>query len=289
MTDTQPDRRAPGLHSASVALLLAIGGCTTLPWQMSPDDRSLQQPAPSVQALPPAVWPVRRVSASADKPVSNDYYRVKPGDTLYRIATNHGERSDDIVAWNNLADASHIETGSVLRVTPPPDAAVGNDTSAPSVQPPRRAKPSAKRDADAALKPDKPGNADRSADADKPRFGWPARGTLSAVYGQGKSKGMVIAANAGDTVKAAAPGRVVFAGDAGKPYGKLIVIRHDDALVTAYGHTSKLLVKEGTNVKRGEAIAEMGETDHGGGSVQFEVRKEGKAVDPAPYLPRVGS
>jgi lipoprotein NlpD len=287
MTHTQPNRRVPGLHSASVALLLAIGGCTTLPWQMSPDERSPQQPAQSAQALPAASRPVRRASASADKAVSNDYYRVKPGDTLYRIATSHGQRSDDIIAWNNLADASHIETGSVLRVTPPPDAAAGNDT------PQARTKPSAKRDGDPASKDTRADSTDkkddRSADADKPRFGWPARGTLSAVYGQGKSKGMVIAAKAGDTVKAAAPGRVMFAGDGGKPYGKLVIIRHDDALITAYGHNSKLLVKEGTNVKRGDAIAEMAATDHGGGSLQFEVRKDGKAVDPAQYLPRVGS
>ena len=100
---------------------------------------------------------------------------------------------------------------------------------------------------------------------------------------------MVIAAKAAAPVKAAAAGRIVFAGDAGKPYGKLIVIKHDDTLVTAYGHNGKLLVKEGATVTRGETIAEMAETAHGEGALRFEVRKNGKPVDPAPYLPRVGS
>lgn len=102
------------------------------------------------------------------------------------------------------------------------------------------------------------------------------------MYEQGKSKGIVIAAKAGDPMNAATSGRVVFAGDGGKPYGKLIVIKHDDTLVTAYGHNRKLLVKEGT-------IAEMAATDHGNGSMQLEVRKDGKPVNPANYLPRVGS
>lgn len=98
----------------------------------------------------------------------------------------------------------------------------------------------------------------------------------------------MIAAKAGDPVNAATSGRVVFAGDGGKPYGKLIVIKHDDTLVTAYGHNRKLLVKEGTSVKR-ETIAEMAATDHGNGSMQFKVRKDGTPVNPPNYLPRVGS
>lgn len=99
----------------------------------------------------------------------------------------------------------------------------------------------------------------------------------------------MIAAKAGDPVNAATSGRVVFAGDGGKPYVKLIVIKHDDMLVTAYGHNRKLLVKKGTSVKQGETIAEMAATDHGNGSMQFEVRKDCKPVNPANYLPRIGS
>ncbi len=284
MTHARSKCRALRLPRASLAMLLAIGGCTSVPWQMTPEDRSLAH-APQATAAPPHAAP--RATASTDKSpaaVKDSYYRVKPGDTLYRIATDHGQRSEDIVKWNNLPDANHIETGGVLRVTPPADAPAANKNAPPA--------PATRDDANA--RSSKNGKNDKNvkakaAQADSSRFGWPANGTLSAVYGQGKSKGMVIAAKAAAPVKAAAAGRIVFAGDAGKPYGKLIVIKHDDTLVTAYGHNGKLLVKEGATVRRGETIAEMAETAHGEGALRFEVRKNGKPVDPAPYLPRVGS
>ncbi|SEJ09291.1 M23 family metallopeptidase [Paraburkholderia diazotrophica] len=301
MTHTQSNRRAHLLLGAGLALLLANAGCTLLPWQMAPEDRSSSQPT---QAAISANQPAPRVTASTTRPlapVKEGYYRVKPGDTLYRIATAHGRRSDDVARWNSLSDANHIEPGGVLRVAPPDTA---EDSKSVATTPEQAAsKASAKREAAADMKDSDKSDKDKGDKdkSDKTRFGWPARGTLNAVYGQGKSKGMVIAAKAGDPVKAAAAGRVVFAGDGGKPYGKLIVIKHDDTLVTAYGHNRKLLVKEGTSVKRGETIAEMAESEKGpgsgpgsepasgAGSLRFEVRKDGKPVDPAPYLPRVGS
>ncbi|MEM5436250.1 M23 family metallopeptidase [Paraburkholderia diazotrophica] len=308
MTHTQSNRGAHLLLGAGLALLLANAGCTSLPWQMAPEDRSYSAP---MQAATSASQPAPRVTASTARPfapVKEGYYRVKPGDTLYRIATTHGQRADDIAKWNGLQDMNHIEPGGVLRVAPP-DAA---EDSKPFATTPAQAasKASAKREAaadrndsdrsdrsDRSDKSDKNDKNDKDRGdndkSDKTRFGWPARGMLNAVYGQARSKGMVIAAKAGDPVKAAAAGRVVFAGDGGKPYGKLIVIKHDDTLVTAYGHNRKLLVKEGTTVKRGETIAEMAESEtqagSGAGSLRFEVRKDGKPVDPAPYLPRVGS
>ncbi|EUC18946.1 UNVERIFIED_ORG: lipoprotein NlpD [Burkholderia sp. CF145] len=294
MTPTQPKRRTHA--SAGLALLSLIGGCTTLPWQMTPEDRSLQQPPQQAASPASTDRAARRPPVNADKPLSDGYYRVKPGDTLYRIATSHGQRSEDIIKWNNLTDPGHIETGGVLRVTPPSDAASGSDASASSAQAKQQRTSAPAKPDDAAKanpKSDKADSTDKkddkSTETGKPGFVWPARGTLSEVYGQGKSKGIVIAARAGDPVKAATSGRVVFAGDGGKPYGKLIVTKHDDTLVTAYGHNRKLLVKEGTSVKRGETIAEMAATDHGNGSMQFEVRKDGKPINPAMYLPRVGS
>ncbi|WP_109480570.1 M23 family metallopeptidase [Paraburkholderia sp. C35] len=289
MTPIQSTYRcARGPAFAGLALLLSISGCTMLPWQMPPEDRSLQQPPQQTPALASANRSGKQATGSAnviaDKPLSDDYYRVKPGDTLYRIATSHGQRSEDIVKWNNLTNPGHIGAGGVLRVTPPPDTSKSKESPAASAETQANAKTPAKHDVDNVTHKD-----DKTADAARSHFGWPAHGTLSAVYGQGKSKGMVISARSGDPVRAAAPGRVVFAGDGGKPYGKLIVIRHDDMLVTAYGHNRKLLVKEGANVKRGDVIAEMAGTEHGDGAMQFEVRKEGKPVDPALYLPRVGT
>ncbi|SIT37978.1 Peptidase M23B [Paraburkholderia piptadeniae] len=294
MTHTQSNRRAYLLLGTGLALLLANAGCTSLPWQIAPEDRSSGQPT---QAATSASQPAPRVGGSTTRPlarVKEGYYRVKPGDTLYRIATAHGQRSDDIVKWNSLPDANHIEPGGVLRVAPPDAAEDSKSVATTTAQ--ATSKAPAKREAAADRNDSEKGDKGEKGDqdkSDKTRFGWPARGMLNAVYGQGKSKGMVIAAQAGDPVKAAAAGRVVFAGDGGKPYGKLIVIKHDDTLVTTYGHNRKLLVKEGTTVKRGETIAEMAESAKGAGpgagSLRFEVRKDGKPVDPAPYLPRVGS
>jgi lipoprotein NlpD len=269
--------RAPLIRGAGLVMLVKACGCTALPWQMAPEDRSLTPP-PQAAGVP--AQPAHHAVARADKPqppVSNGYYRVKPGDTLYRIAAAFGQRSDDLVKWNNLTDASHIETGGVLRVTVP-DANADNPParSATSLTQPAAQKTPAKKDA--AEKDDKREN---TVDNQKSRFAWPARHP-HRVYGQGKSICMIIAAKAGDPVKAATSGRVMFAGDGGKPYGKLIVVKHDDALVTAYGYNRKLLVKEGTTVKRGQAIAEMGETKDGAGSLRFEVRKDGRPVDPGP-------
>lgn len=295
MTHTQSNRRAHPLLRASLALLLANGGCTSQPWQMPPDDRSLGQ---STQAAAPASQSGKRASSGTERPlapVKEGYYRVRTGDTLYHIAATHGQRADDLVKWNDLPDANHIEPGGVLRVAPP-EAAEDSKAVVPTPAPSAQGTPKApaKREANVSDKSsdDKSEKSDKSdkpdSAAEKTRLGWPAHGTLNAVYGQGKSKGMVISAKAGDPVKAAAAGRVVFVGDGGKPYGKLIVIKHDDTLVTAYGHNRKLLVKDGSAVKRGQLIAEMGETEGGNGSLRFEVRKNGKPVDPAPYLPRVG-
>lgn len=288
---TRSIRRAHSLRITCCALPLLLGigtistlsGCTTLPWQMPPENRSLTTP-PQTTAYASA-QPAKTPDAAAGKPAQPSagpgYYRVKPGDTLYRIATAQGQRSDDLIKWNNLTDPAHIETGRLLRVSPP---AAAPDNAKPSAPASVRTETGATKTS--VKTEDKPEKA--ALNVEKSRFDWPARGTLVAVYGQGKSKNMMIAAKAGDPVRAAAAGRVVFAGDGGKPYGKLIVIKHDDTLVTAYGHNRKLLVKDGSTVKRGQLIAEMGETEGGNGSLRFEVRKNGKPVDPAPYLPRVG-
>jgi len=272
----------------ALPLLLAIGGCTTMPWQMSPENRALTTP-PQTTAYASAQPSGTLAAEKSQAPAGPGYYRVKPGDTLYHIAASQGQRSDDLIKWNNLTDPGHIETGRLLRVVPP---VVSVDTKPPAQDEKGAGKAEAKSTEKIAGKSagkaaDKPQKA--AAEAEKSRFDWPARGTLVAVYGQGKSKNMMIAAKAGDPVKAAAAGRVVFAGDGGKPYGKLIVIKHDDTLVTAYGNNRKLLVKEGSAVKRGQPIAEMAETEGSNGALRFEVRKNGKQVDPAPYLPRVGA
>jgi lipoprotein NlpD len=116
-------------------------------------------------------------------------------------------------------------------------------------------------------------------------FIWPAKGKLVAGFSEAGNKGVDIGGKIGDPVFAAAPGRVMYTGTGIRGYGKLIVIKHDDGFNSVYAHNSQILVKEGQNVKRGERIAILGDTDSDTPKLHFEIRKSGKPVDPLKYLP----
>ena len=116
-------------------------------------------------------------------------------------------------------------------------------------------------------------------------FIWPAKGKLLAGFSQSSNKGVDIGGKIGDPVYAAAPGRIMYTGTGIRGYGKLIVIKHDDGFNSVYAHNSQILVKEGQTVKRGERIANLGETDADKPMLHFEIRKSGKPVDPLKYLP----
>jgi lipoprotein NlpD len=127
--------------------------------------------------------------------------------------------------------------------------------------------------------------ADSLTDAQGIRWSWPALGTVIVGYGDGGSKGVSIAGKPGDAVMAAADGRVVYAGSGLRGYGNLIIVKHSTSFLTAYAHNQALLVKEDQAVKRGQKIAEMGSIDADRVKLHFEVRKDGKPVDPVKYLP----
>jgi len=116
-------------------------------------------------------------------------------------------------------------------------------------------------------------------------FAWPARGKVMAAFSEPNSKGLDIAGQPGDPVLAAASGRVMYTGTGIRGYGKLIVIKHDNNFNSVYAHNREILVKEGQNVTRGQRIAELGDTDADTPKLHFEIRKSGKPVDPARYLP----
>lgn len=116
---------------------------------------------------------------------------------------------------------------------------------------------------------------------------WPSRGTLLTRFGEGISKGIDIGGPRGHAVQAAASGRVVYAGSGLRGYGKLIIIRHGKTLLSAYAHNARLLVVEGQTVARGQAIAEMGDSDSDRVKLHFEIREYGKPVDPLNYLPKL--
>ena len=108
---------------------------------------------------------------------------------------------------------------------------------------------------------------------------------MIARFDEDKNKGLGIGGKDGDAVVAAADGRVVYAGAGLRGYGNLVIIKHNNTFLTAYAHNKKLLVKEDQNVKKGQEIAEMGSTDADRVKLHFEIRRSGKPVDPARYLP----
>ncbi len=120
---------------------------------------------------------------------------------------------------------------------------------------------------------------------DAPAFLWPAQGNLLGGFDEARNKGVDIGGKAGDPVWAAADGRVVYAGSGLRGYGNLIIVKHNNTYLTAYAHNQALFVKEDQDVKRGQKIAEMGNTDADQVKLHFEIRRQGKPIDPARLLP----
>jgi lipoprotein NlpD len=147
------------------------------------------------------------------------------------------------------------------------------------------ARPEAKPEArpEAAKPPAATASIERDPDAIE--FAWPVRGRVLQAFAEPNSKGLDIAGKPGDPVLAAASGRVMYTGTGIRGYGKLIVIKHDNNFNSVYAHNREILVKEGQNVTRGQRIAELGDTDADVPKLHFEIRKSGKPVDPARYLP----
>lgn len=168
----------------------------------------------------------------------------------------------------NLAMLSRGESAPAL---PIPAAAAGT-AAAPAAKP-------------EAAKPEPAKTAAVARDPEGIEFIWPAKGGLLAKFSEPNSKGVDIAGKKGDPVVAAASGQVLYTGTGIRGFGQLIVIRHENGFSSVYAHNSKILVKEGQPVTRGQRIAELGESDADRPKLHFEIRKSGKPVDPMHYLP----
>lgn len=296
-----------------VALLaaLVLAGCAS------------HAPAPVIERTPgaeaaPAARPAVRVPVGGD---GKGLYTVKRGDTLYSIALEHGQDYRDVAAWNNIDNPSRIQVGRQLRVTPPEGESPVAVVKPVVASAPVEAKPATvnsetlKREpkggklpwseqalarlhepqpvvspviARPADKPaDKPAPAEAATD-DVIEWAWPASGkTLDGFNDSGAAanKGVDIAGNAGDPVTAAAAGKVVYVGGGLRGYGNLVIIRHNATYLSAYGHNSKILVKEGQAVSRGQKIAEIGSSDTDQPKLHFEIRRQGQPIDPLKHLP----
>ena len=290
---------------AAAAVLMVLAGCTTTPNRAPVEDRNAaprSAPAPNGAATGAAVSaaPAESVkplpgAENAGKP---GYYMVKPGDTLIRIGLDNGQNWRDLVKWNNLDKPNLIEVGQVLRVVPPgadPNAASTRAVTTAKIETrPLDARGAASAASAAALNPAAtatPASAPLPAATvaregdDDVNWAWPSAGAVIAPFDDGKVKGLVMGGKAGDPVLAAADGRVVYAGSGLRGYGNLIILKHNNTYLTAYAHNQTLLVKEEQAVRRGQKIAEMGSTDTDGVKLHFEIRKQGKPIDPAKLLP----
>lgn len=222
-------------------------------------------------------------STASQEPPPPGYYRVKRGDTLYSIALRNGQAPRDLVAWNNIANPNQIEVDQLLRVVPP-NADV---SSSGAVVTPVRPGSTTTQPVDSAPVTPPPAaasSAPAAATDGAISLGWPARGALINRFDDKTNKGIDIGGKRGDPVIAADDGKVIHVGPL-RGYGNLVIIKHNDTFLTAYGNNDKVLVTEQSTVKKGQKIAEMGSTDADRVKLHFEVRRNGKPVDPMRFLP----
>lgn len=125
-----------------------------------------------------------------------------------------------------------------------------------------------------------------ATDDDKLSWMWPSDGKIVATFDEGKNKGIDIAGRAGQQVMAAGTGKVMYAGSGIRGYGNLVIVKHSNSLLSAYAHNRSIVVKEGQNVSKGQVIAEMGDSDSDSVKLHFEIRQQGKPVDPSRFLPK---
>jgi lipoprotein NlpD len=261
---------------------------------------------------------------ASSRGASSGTYRVQRGDTLYSIAFRNGVDFRDLAAWNDIPPPYTIYPGRELRLSgssngsartvaqapppakaaphpaPPPAAAatpkpfepvaaVPPATASESTPPPAPAPSVAPTSATAAPSP-APVSASPDATAVNGDISWrwPADGQVVGTYlaGDPVRQGIDIAGASGAPVRAAADGTVVYSGNGLIGYGELIIVKHNAAFLSAYGHNRKRLVKEGDRVKSGQTIAEMGSSNANRDELHFEIRKNGKPANPLDYLPR---
>ncbi|WP_223807344.1 peptidoglycan DD-metalloendopeptidase family protein [Montanilutibacter psychrotolerans] len=215
---------------------------------------------------------------------------VQRGDTLYKIASGNGVSVLDLASWNRLAAPYTIYPGQRLRLypqdgnaTPPPRASSGSSTATAPSRP--GTTPAAPVASQPSTRPSTPPAAPASSGI---RWQWPAEGQMvnGFVSGDPTRQGIDIAGRGGAQVRSAGDGVVVYSGSGLVGYGELIIIKHNDQWLSAYGHNRSRMVNEGQVVKAGQQIAEMGRSGASRDMLHFEVRYNGKPVDPLQQLPR---
>lgn len=211
-----------------------------------------------------------RLKAPPARAAAAGFHTVTKGDTLHRIAADAGVRMEALAAWNGLAPPYPLRPGQRLRLTDP----------------------NAARDASRVASQNKTVTAGRASREDTFEratpiaWTWPTEGAMLARFGAGASKGVDIGGAIGQTIRAAAAGKVVYQGSGLRGYGRLIIIKHSADFLSAYAHCEATFVKEGDVVKSGQKIAHMGSTGTDRVKLHFEIRRRGVPVDPLQYLPK---
>ncbi len=197
---------------------------------------------------------------------NSDQHIVRPGETLYSIAWRYGKNPADVARWNRLGDGSLIHPGQVILLSRPATAA--KPVAQASRRPAKQSLPK--------VPTQRP-----------PPWAWPTRGRINIDFGgkPGTGTGVLIDGKVGQAIKAAASGRVVYAGSGLIGYGQLIILKHNDTYLSAYGYNASLLVKEGDKIRQGQSIATMGEGPERKARLHFEIRRNGKPVNPRQFLP----
>ena len=316
-------RKTVCLATGRVVVVLAavalMAGCSVFRGlnQAPVEDRSTASSRPAPVAVEATV-PVARSAPGSENAGKPDYYTVKPGDTMIRIGLDTGQNWRDIVRWSGVENPNQIEVGQVLRIAPPlpgtviaiapPAATAGGAVTRPvtsasatpapvppvtsaAVKPaavpatPPAPAPIASAPVAVAAPAAPVASAPAATGEDEIAWIWPTNGGVLAGFDEVKNKGLDIGGTAGEAVVAAADGRVVYVGAGLRGYGNLIILKHNNTYLTAYAHNQSLLVKEDQSVRKGQQIAEMGNSDADRVKLHFEVRRQGKPVDPAKYLP----
>ena len=200
-------------------------------------------------------------------------YVVRKGDSLYSIAFRYGLDYKSLARINGVRPPYTIYVGQTIRLRG--SAKLPEKDSAPvATTSPRRS-------------PSKVSKPPPTPSAPISSWRWPLKGEVISPFSlaQPVNKGIDIAGDIGDTVRAAADGVVVYAGGNLRGYGQLVIVKHNDSFLSAYGNNEKMLVKEGEKVKAGKSIARVGKTAANVEMLHFEIRREGKPVDPLKYLP----
>ncbi len=205
---------------------------------------------------------------------TNRYYRVMQGDTLYGVAKRVDKDYRQLAKWNGLAAPYTIKSGTILRLF-----STGSSTEKQRISTDNKVQlPPAESKNKKKLK--------KFKNSLKVFWDWPIKGVIAKNYSQTGRKGLDIVGKYGEPVRAAATGKILYAGQGLIGYGNLLILKHNEQYFSAYGNNSRLLVKEGDIVQLGQAIAEVGVAANKRPILHFEIRKDGNPVDPIQYLPK---